>query len=79
MKEPKITTNDSKFSRGRVEKLRDKLELFTIVEKLYPNYTYTDNFVKDGVFIDSVYCYIKLFAATPEYFTFYGIFGIIIL
>ena len=60
LKEPKITTNDSKFSRRRAEKLRDKLELFTIVEKLYPDYTYTDSFVKEGIFIDGVYCYIKL-------------------
>lgn len=60
LKEPKITTNDSKFSRRRVEKMRDKLELFDIVEKLYPDYTYTDSFVKDGIFIDGVYAYIKM-------------------
>lgn len=61
LKEPKITTNDSKFSRRRAEKMRDKLELFTLVEKLYKNYTYIDSFVKDNAFIDGVYCYIKLF------------------
>ena len=60
LKEPKITTNDSKFSRRRVEKMRDKLELFSIVEKLYPNYTYKESFVKEGIFIDGLYCYIKM-------------------
>lgn len=60
LKEPKVTTNDSKFSRRRAEKMRDKLELFTIVEKLYPNYTYKESFVKEGIFIDGIYAYIKM-------------------
>lgn len=60
LKEPKITTNDSKFSRRRAESLKDKLELFTITEKLYKNYIYIDSYVKDGFFIDGVYAYIKM-------------------
>lgn len=60
LKEPKITINDNKFSRRRVEKMKDSLELYSFVEKLYEKYTYVDSFVKDGFFIDGLYCYIKL-------------------
>lgn len=66
LKEPKITTNDSKFSRHQAEKLKDKLELFAMVEKKYKDYTYTESFVKEGIFIDGVYAYVKLLRQIPE-------------